>query len=90
MDGFRFDLVGLLDTDTINEIVEEVHKTHPALRLSTSEDVKKYVKSVEGLGDNIVGINIKGGHDDCYCSDCSSGSCCGRSCYCCNEKEKSK
>lgn len=29
MDGFRFDLVGLLDTDTINEIVEEVHKTHP-------------------------------------------------------------
>lgn len=61
MDGFRFDLVGLLDTDTINEIVEEVHKAHLALRLSTSEDVKKYVKSVEGLGDNIVGINIKGG-----------------------------
>ena len=61
MDGFRFDLVGLLDTDTINEIVVEVHKAHLALRLSTSEDVKKYVKSVEGLGDNIVGINIKGG-----------------------------
>lgn len=29
IDGFRFDLVGLLDTDTINEIVEEVHKNHP-------------------------------------------------------------
>ncbi|SFD03759.1 type I pullulanase [Butyrivibrio sp. YAB3001] len=29
IDGFRFDLVGLLDTDTINEIVSEVHKTHP-------------------------------------------------------------
>lgn len=29
MDGFRFDLVGLLDTETVNEIVEEVHKTHP-------------------------------------------------------------
>ena len=29
MDGFRFDLVGLLDTETISEIVEEVHKTHP-------------------------------------------------------------
>lgn len=29
MDGFRFDLVGLLDTETIGEIVEEVHKTHP-------------------------------------------------------------
>ncbi|MCD7859329.1 MAG: type I pullulanase [Firmicutes bacterium] len=29
IDGFRFDLVGLLDTDTINEIVEKVHETHP-------------------------------------------------------------
>ena len=28
-DGFRFDLVGLLDVDTINEIVTEVHKRHP-------------------------------------------------------------
>ena len=26
--------------------------------------MKKYVKSVEGLGDNIVGINIKGGQKD--------------------------
>ena len=29
IDGFRFDLVGLLDTETINTIIEEVHKTHP-------------------------------------------------------------
>jgi len=29
IDGFRFDLVGLLDVDTINEIVEKVHETHP-------------------------------------------------------------
>ncbi len=29
IDGFRFDLVGLLDTDTINEIITEVHKTRP-------------------------------------------------------------
>ena len=29
IDGFRFDLVGLIDTVTINEIIEEVHKTHP-------------------------------------------------------------
>jgi pullulanase len=29
IDGFRFDLVGLIDTQTINEIVAEVHKTHP-------------------------------------------------------------
>lgn len=29
IDGFRFDLVGLLDTQTVNEIVEEVHKDYP-------------------------------------------------------------
>lgn len=29
IDGFRFDLVGLLDINTVNAIVEEVHKTHP-------------------------------------------------------------
>lgn len=29
MDGFRFDLVGLLDTETVNEIVNTVHKKHP-------------------------------------------------------------
>ena len=29
LDGFRFDLVGLLDVDTINEIVKQVHKRHP-------------------------------------------------------------
>lgn len=29
IDGFRFDLVGLLDTRTINEIMETVHQKHP-------------------------------------------------------------
>ena len=29
IDGFRFDLVGLIDTNTINTVIEEVHKTHP-------------------------------------------------------------
>lgn len=29
IDGFRFDLVGLIDTETINEVVAEVHKDHP-------------------------------------------------------------
>ena len=29
IDGFRFDLVGLLDTETINEIVEKVHGKYP-------------------------------------------------------------
>ena len=29
IDGFRFDLAGLIDTETINACIEEVHKTHP-------------------------------------------------------------
>ncbi len=29
IDGFRFDLVGLIDVQTINEITTEVHKKHP-------------------------------------------------------------
>ena len=29
IDGFRFDLVGLLDIDTVNNIVRQVHKRHP-------------------------------------------------------------
>lgn len=29
IDGFRFDLVGLIDTETINEIIEEVHAVRP-------------------------------------------------------------
>ena len=29
IDGFRFDLVGLLDVETINQIVETVHAKHP-------------------------------------------------------------
>jgi len=33
IDGFRFDLVCLIDTETINEIVEEVHKVRPDIIL---------------------------------------------------------
>ena len=29
IDGFRFDLVGLIDTDTINAIMTKVHEKHP-------------------------------------------------------------
>lgn len=29
INGFRFDLVGLIDTDTINEVMKTVWKTHP-------------------------------------------------------------
>ncbi len=29
IDGFRFDLAGLIDTDTMNEVIASVHKKHP-------------------------------------------------------------
>lgn len=29
IDGFRFDLVGLMDTELMNEIIDTVHKNHP-------------------------------------------------------------
>lgn len=29
IDGFRFDLVGLIDTETMNEVIETVHEDHP-------------------------------------------------------------
>lgn len=29
IDGFRFDLVGLIDVDTLNTVISEVHKTNP-------------------------------------------------------------
>lgn len=29
IDGFRFDLVGLIDTDTINQVMDAVHRDHP-------------------------------------------------------------
>ena len=29
LDGFRFDLLGLIDIQTVNEIAEELHVTHP-------------------------------------------------------------
>ena len=31
IDGFRFDLVGLIDTRTINEIITTVHQKHPSV-----------------------------------------------------------
>ena len=29
IDGFRFDLAGLIDTETMNAVIEAVHETHP-------------------------------------------------------------
>ncbi len=31
IDGFRFDLAGLIDTETINEVIESVHKVRPSV-----------------------------------------------------------
>lgn len=33
IDGFRFDLVGLIDTETLNEVISEVHKINPDIIL---------------------------------------------------------
>lgn len=44
IDGFRFDLVGLIDTDTMNKIIEEVHKTNPdVIFYGEGWDLKTYV-----------------------------------------------
>jgi len=32
IDGFRFDLAGLIDTDTIREAIRTIHTTHPNIR----------------------------------------------------------
>lgn len=47
IDGFRFDLVGLMDTEVINEIVATVHAKHPDVVFygegwSMSTDITKY------------------------------------------------
>ena len=56
IDGFRFDLVGLLDTVTINKIVEEVHKIDPdiifygegwTLGTTLSENKKDYLMATQ-------------------------------------------
>uniref|UniRef100_UPI004055EA22 type I pullulanase n=1 Tax=Agathobacter sp. TaxID=2021311 RepID=UPI004055EA22 len=56
IDGFRFDLVGLLDTETINTIVEEVHAIDPdiifygegwTLGTSLSEGKENYIMATQ-------------------------------------------
>ena len=47
IDGFRFDLVGLMDTEVINEIVATVHEKHPDVVFygegwTMSTDITKY------------------------------------------------
>lgn len=63
IDGFRFDLVGLMDTELINEIVETVHKNHPNVIFygegwSLTTDVTKggYDLAVQGNSDKTPGF----------------------------------
>lgn len=63
IDGFRFDLVGLMDTELINEIVETVHKNHPSVIFygegwSMATDVTKsgYDLAVQGNSDKTPGF----------------------------------
>ena len=66
IDGFRFDLVGLLDVDTINDIVKEVHKTHPdvifygegwSLSTSVTKDVELAVQPNSALTPDFAYFN---------------------------------
>lgn len=63
IDGFRFDLVGLMDTELINEIVTEVHKDRPDVIFygegwSLTTDVTKsgYDLAVQGNSDKTPGF----------------------------------
>ena len=63
IDGFRFDLVGLIDTETINAVVEEVHKTHPNVifygegwNMSTNLTKDGYELSIQGNSTKLPGF----------------------------------
>ncbi len=64
IDGFRFDLVGLIDIDTINELVATVHATHPNVvfygegwtmdTVLTKDDVKMATQTNANLTPNFA------------------------------------
>ncbi|MBQ8834675.1 MAG: type I pullulanase [Oscillospiraceae bacterium] len=63
IDGFRFDLVGLIDTQTINEIVETVHRKHPNVifygegwSMNTSMTKPGYSLTVQGNSAQVPGF----------------------------------
>lgn len=63
IDGFRFDLVGLMDTELINEIVETVHKNHPSVifygegwSMATNVTKSGYDLAVQGNSDKTPGF----------------------------------
>ena len=58
IDGFRFDLVGLIDTETVNAVVKAVHETHPNVifygegwNMSTELTKEGYTMATQGNSD---------------------------------------
>lgn len=60
IDGFRFDLVGLMDTELMNEIITSVHKNHPNVifygegwSMNTNLTKEDYVLSTQQNSENV-------------------------------------
>ena len=65
IDGFRFDLAGLIDTETINECIEEVHKTHPNVifygegwNMSTQVTKEGYTMTTQANSTQVPGFSF--------------------------------
>ena len=63
IDGFRWDLVGLIDTETINAVMEEVHKTHPNIifygegwTMATQVTKDGYTMTTQGNSQEVPGF----------------------------------
>ena len=63
IDGFRFDLVGLIDTETINAVMEEVHKDHPNVifygegwTMTTNVTKEGYTMTTQGASLKVPGF----------------------------------
>lgn len=65
IDGFRFDLVGLIDTHTINEIIRTVHEKHPNVifygegwSMNTKLTKPGYELAVQASSPNVPGFSF--------------------------------
>ncbi len=63
IDGFRFDLVGLIDTDTVNAIMDTVHEKHPNVifygegwSMQTGVTKPGYQMTVQGNSSQVPGF----------------------------------
>ncbi|MBR6527928.1 MAG: type I pullulanase [Lachnospiraceae bacterium] len=63
IDGFRFDLVGLIDTETINAVMKEVHKNHPHVifygegwTMSTNVTKSGYTMTTQWVSEQVPGF----------------------------------